>query len=635
MLCSLAIATIGGAACKKKQAAIAELTKADGPVDKQTGAAAWTAAPVGTAFFLGDAARTGDGLAQLRIVSGAQIAMQKHTILRFGGKTDGGGEARIAVEVGAIDLTGTGNYALDIGEVKLSQNGSVRITATGHGPSTVQLVIGKAEVSTLGGETIQLVVDKPVEVGLDVAVKPVPVAADAGVPVDAVVAVADAAVDAPADAGPPAPTSEATIAVDGKRAEIQLAGETKWTPLPAGAGELPKGAKIKLGPGTSAKLVSRGTTLELAGGSRVSIGEDESFVLEAGAGKASMRSESRVDLPGGSITMKGSEAEPAEARLDAGPRETKVSVTRGTGKLAGAPGTELAMSRGETAALLKAGSIRTIEAIPTYFDFRVSAGESFTIHDPKPPTAIQIQFGGKCGGGGIIELASNAQFRTSRVSGGKESANLAVQPGSWAYRLRCTSGASEGNAVAQGRISVVRDSGTRALPKNPPSNSIDADGRVWKISYQSQIPTLIVNYRGATGSSYKLHLAEGGSEQAFDATKPQVTIAGTKLKEGTYTYWFDKDGVKQDKVSTLKIDFDQTAPQVYIESPANGKPWAGDIDVRGAVLPGWTAAVDSVPIPIDGARRFAAKVDKPAGTALAIKLFHAKQGVHYYLRRAK
>jgi hypothetical protein len=112
-------------------------------------------------------------------------------------------------------------------------------------------------------------------------------------------------------------------------------------------------------------------------------------------------------------------------------------------------------------------------------------------------------------------------------------------------------------------------------------------------------------------------------------------VPGSQLREGTYTYWIDRDGVKQDKVSTLTIDFDQTAPQVYIELPINGQPWPGDIDVRGAVLPGWSAAVEAIPIPIDRHRRFIAKVGTPGGNALAIRLSHPVRGVHYYLRRPK
>ena len=83
------------------------------------------------------------------------------------------------------------------------------------------------------------------------------------------------------------------------------------------------------------------------------------------------------------------------------------------------------------------------------------------------------------------------------------------------------------------------------------------------------------------------------------------------------------------------IDFDQSAAQVYIESPPNGQPWNGQSDVRGAVLSGWSASIDGAPLPLDRQQRFQAKVDPPQGNALAIRLAHPERGVHYYLRRAK
>jgi hypothetical protein len=200
--------------------------------------------------------------------------------------------------------------------------------------------------------------------------------------------------------------------------------------------------------------------------------------------------------------------------------------------------------------------------------------------------------------------------------------------------LRCTSHGSEGAAVASGRIAVVRDDGHRPLPKNQGSNDIDADGRNYRISYQSAIPNVVVHMKNP-GAQNKLHLASGGKDQSFDSSASSITVLGTQLHEGTYTYWFERDGVKQERISTLTIDFDQTAPQVYIESPNNGQAWTGDLDVRGAVLPGWTAAVESITIPVDKQRRFAATVGTPEGSALAIRLSHPQHGVHYYLRRQK
>jgi hypothetical protein len=294
------------------------------------------------------------------------------------------------------------------------------------------------------------------------------------------------------------------------------------------------------------------------------------------------------------------------------------------------------MSRGESATLLASGTIRPLEAIPQYFDLRLAAGESATVHDPRPPTAVQFRFGGKCGDGGIVELDRDPRFRTAKISGGTESANHHVRAGTWFYRLRCTAGASEGAAVASGRISVTPDSGTRSLPPKPGVNPFVIDGKPWSYSYQSAIPDLDVTFPG-TAASFRLHLARGGKDLAFESKSTSLRVPGSALSEGAYTYWFERDGVRQDKSNVLKIDFDQTAPQVYIELPVYGRAWgAGDIHVKGAVLPGWVAAVSDVSVPIDPrTRRFDVMVGAPAGNALAIRLAHPQRGVHYFLRRPK
>ena len=198
---------------------------------------------------------------------------------------------------------------------------------------------------------------------------------------------------------------------------------------------------------------------------------------------------------------------------------------------------------------------------------------------------MQFAFGGKCPEGGFIEMDRDARYRTAKVSSGKDAANLMVGAGGWAYRLRCSSGGGDTAAVGSGRIVVLRDAGSRALPKQPAVNEIDADGRNYRISYQSVIPTVAVRTKGA-GAQFRLHIATGGKEQVFDGKGASIKVPGSKLDEGTYTYWLDRDGVKDPKVSTLIIDFDNTAPQVYIQSPINNRPFEDEILVRGAVLPG-------------------------------------------------
>ncbi|MBW8771993.1 MAG: hypothetical protein JF590_01660, partial [Gemmatimonadetes bacterium] len=120
----LLVAVLAG--CKSKPS-IATLEKADGPVERQEADRPWGGAKIGTKYYLGDAARTADGGAQLALAGQARIAMQPHTVLRFGaGKS---GSAQIGVELGAIDLQGAGDYKLDVGDVQIKENGAIRVTA--------------------------------------------------------------------------------------------------------------------------------------------------------------------------------------------------------------------------------------------------------------------------------------------------------------------------------------------------------------------------------------------------------------------------------------------------------------------------------------------------------------------------
>jgi hypothetical protein len=612
------------AACNGSGNPIAVLGSTTGTTSREEHDASqpWKQVQPSARYFLGDAARVLNGTATLDIAGGAaHIVMLDGTILRFGGEP---GKVRIVVEFGAVDVS-TGRYSLAVGGVQLANNSQARITAGNNGQSSVELVIGRGQVESTGLE---------LELGKSTAVDTVPrPPVDAGVR-DAPPPPPDAAPDA--DTAPVPVTSDATIEVTGRRAELLAPGQTAWKPLPAGTAPLAHGSAVRLGPGTTAKLTGGGATLDLATGARVKLADGDALgvALEAGGAQAAATGPAMLGLPGGAIALAGASGAPAETRLDAGARDTKVAIVRGGAKLTGEPGAELGMSRGETAVLTRSGAIRVVEAIPSYFDLRVPAGESFTIHDPRPPAAVQFQFDGKCPDGGIIELDRDARFHTANVSSGRDFANALVTAGSWAYRLRCTSDGAEGAPVASGRLSVVRDDGRRPLPRIQGLNDIEADGRIWRISYQSAIPNLSLRVPNP-GAAHRLHLASAGKEQTFDSRTAVISVPGDQLREGSYTFWIDRDGVKQDKVSTLIIDFDQTAPQVYIESPANGQSWTGDIDVRGAVLPGWSAAVEEIAIPIDRQRRFAAKVGLPTGKALAIRLSHPQRGVHYYLRRPK
>ena len=74
--------------CKDKPAALAELVQISGPpesIERATGAQDWRPAALGTKFYLGDAARTGVGRAQLRLGDTSRLEMDPHTVLRLAG----------------------------------------------------------------------------------------------------------------------------------------------------------------------------------------------------------------------------------------------------------------------------------------------------------------------------------------------------------------------------------------------------------------------------------------------------------------------------------------------------------------------------------------------------------------------
>jgi hypothetical protein len=615
------------AACPRKKPPIAELTKADGPVEHQVSQhTTWASAAIGESFYIGDAARTGDGGADLVLAGSARIAMQPHTVLRFGGSS---GEAKIDVELGEIVLSGGGSYGLQIGDISIGDTSAVRIRANAGRANTVELMVGTAKITTIDGQTQTLKLGELTSIQLGkIKIETVVDAAvpDAAVP-DASVPVADAATSS---------GGEVELEVTGKGAEILSPGETKWTKLPPDQKTLANGTELRLDARTKAKLTARGLTLHLAGGTRARVGDDLVFGMELGTATASIEASTtgKVAVPGGEVGLVAPSNGPGEARIEVNAHgDARVSIVTGSATLTGTDtGATIDLGRGSNATLQKAGTIHPGDVvIPKYFDFRVTIGDTpaFSIHDPAGATAVQFDFNSKCPEGGAIEIDQDARFRTPRVSAGKESANILVKAGGWQYRLRCDSGA----VVGAGHMYIAADAGTRPLPKEPPRFPIDADGRNYRVDYQSLIPNIKIKAPGS-GTGFKLHLATGGTETTFDSPNGSFDVPGKQLKEGEYTFWVDRDAQKS-KISTLKIGFDQTAAQVYIESPVNGAAWGDDIEVSGATLPGWTAKINGSEIPVDrNTRRFHATVAPPTlGNALAIRLSHPQRGVHYYLRR--
>ena len=610
----------------KGDAGLATLTQAaGGAVDRNAGSAAWTGAPIGTSFFLGDSARTADGTAQLRLNNGAMLKMQAHTVLHFGAIA---GRSRLEVQLGAVEVAGKGSYDLDFGKLQLGDQGGVRIVG-GPGHAQIELLLGTGHLESADGAMTELVVGRTFTLDLGHGVVEPPV--DAGI-----VAVPITTIDSGVQAQP---IMVASLTVVGKKAQLQASGEKNWAALPAGDSQQPVGNVVRVGASTTVHATAPdapGVVVDVATGGFLAISPTPMLSMRSGRAVASTNGNPTggpVGLPGGRVTVPGGSSTSFDVD---GKGTATIAATRGGISIDGLTGQHAQLQRGESARLRSDGTIEIIENIPDYFDVLVQAGESFTVHDPKKAAAsVRFDFSGKCPTGGVVEMSRDGSFVQPHTSAASAAANLLVPIGTWQYRVRCSHGGTDGEKVAAGRVTVERDDGRRPLPAKPAKNVIDADGRNYRVVYQTLIPVMEFQWHGASGSSFTLHIAgKGGRPQVMTSSTPSVTVPGSKLNDGDYTYWFEKaDGSQRTKDSTLTIEFDNAAPSGYIEAPMDGQPWAASIGVRGIALPGWTANVDGVDLPVDNQGRFAGTVPAPHANAIAIRLANAQRGVHYYLRR--
>jgi hypothetical protein len=599
---------------------IAQIT---GSVARGPAAGELLPAAVGTKLFLGDYVRTDPhSTALLALEGGGKVAMEPDSTVVLRARD---GRLQLEVGAGAAVLDGEGTYALEMGQVNLV-DGRVRVAATNGKPS-VELVLGHGTLLESGqerrlemGQVVLLDMGKVSVTQVDAAVAP---DAAAVVPVDAAVA----------------PVETVAVEITGDGAEALLPDEKQWTKLPAGAGTLPARAKLRVNAKSSATLTAPGAILALGGGSRVALGEHLAIAIEVGKVVSTIEAGHTVELavPGGTVTPVTTATSGAETRVDVDAKgNTRVAALAGDAKLTGKrPGTPpLELAAGASGLLRAKGNAeRGDTVVPAYFDHELDAAAlpAVTIHDPAGATALRFTFADKCPGTGAVEVDTDSSFRMPRITAGKDAANLLLRAGSWSYRVRC---GGVGTPVASGRIIIIRDRGTRPLPDDPLRFPIDADGRTYRMSYQSRIPDVQIRAKG-TGVSYELHfVAAEGKEQVFKNATGTFVIPGTSLRELTYTFYTLVDG-KKSKVSTLIVGFDQTAAQVYIEAPVDGRAWPAQIEVRGATLPGWTAQIAGTPVPSDpGTRRFHTTIAAPTqARAIAIVLAHAQRGVHVYLRR--
>jgi hypothetical protein len=266
---------------------------------------------------------------------------------------------------------------------------------------------------------------------------------------------------------------------------------------------------------------------------------------------------------------------------------------------------------------------------PDYANLGARAGDSFVVHAPELPVAIAFEFGHKCKGEGVLEIA-----RGKQRARGKGSANLLFPAGARTYTLRCvdvSGGAS--SVVARGTVHALHDAGTRKLPRRAPTSQVDADGRSYTIYYQNQLPEVRVRWPNApSADSYRLDV--DGVPMTLPAA--EHLFRSGSLRDGVHRLTFEAKG-RRSRTASVAVRFDNAAPTASLIAPADRSFAPGaTLAVEGVSLPGWKVGVQGGTIEKDADDRFKGQaVTSAEQPDVAVRLSHPRLGTHYYLRRAQ
>lgn len=254
-------------------------------------------------------------------------------------------------------------------------------------------------------------------------------------------------------------------------------------------------------------------------------------------------------------------------------------------------------------------------------DLVAPAGSSFTIHDPRPPTAVGISVSSACDGPARLIIGSKSTEARGQ-------ANLSVAEGTHKYEVRCLS--NPDIVAKQGTIVILRDTGSKSLPSFTPQASVATDGRRYTVLYQERLPQVTVTWPSAPEAT-QYTLTIGG--RTITSSKPSYTFSS--LPKGTHNLTFAASSTppRKSRVTTVQVAYDHQAPKGRVSEPRGAFDGGREVRVSGQALPGWSVSVDGRSVEVDSQRRFSTQIS-PAGT-LPIAFSHPTHGMHYYLRRPK
>lgn len=609
LACSALVLT----SCRDKS--IAEVLKHKGDLTRDTAATQqkWEPASDGAKLLLGDGLHTGtNGEAVVRLTRGGTLKMPPDTTIRFLATAPGAATPKLAVETGEASIEAeSSEVAIEtsIGTAHIEAGGTLRLAS-----SHVEVSIGTARIDTAGG-AVSLSAGKGYDIAVGGAIVERPVVEDAGAKPPVV------------DAGPPVPTGTGFVVdVHDKGVKKQAKGSATWTAMTDGANDVTPGDVIDVPPGASIELHRGVQHARITGGGKVTIGDEGGALGRASGGRVELdgaAEEARFDVPGGAVVAK-----PGKSHLAAeiSPASTKVTVTTGEGELRGAS-TET-LRAGETATLSNKGVVALAGRQPEKADFTMRAGESIIVRDPRPPTALGVDFSAVCPGAGIVRRG-DVNFR------GDRRANVPMYAGVYPYSVYCVGADGvEEKEAAKGVVTVVADAAKADLPRLPPSTVVDADGRKYTILYQNHLPQVIARWPDAPAGAKGVTVSLDGKKQASEG--PRATLKSGSVGEGTHTLKFETADGKSSPETTLVVKFDNAAPAASLREPADGSFAPTDtVKVAGLVSEGWTVSIGGTPVALDEQQRFSTSATPaPGENAIVLRLSHPQRGVVYYVRHA-
>ena len=525
---------------------------------------------------------------------------------------------------------GTGSYALDVGDVKLAHNGTVRITAKGNGVELIELT-DRRRADQVDGR-LELEVGKSIDLGIEPGRRSTPGSRDA--------AVRDAATDAAGRRASPR-SSDATIEVTGKRAELLRAGRDDVEAAAGGHRRArPRAAQAPARRRHHREADRAAAPRSSSPAARASRSPTATRSLGSSSAARRRRRRPRAARSAARRRRRARRAPPtrlAEARIDVNARDDEGhDAARRRRSSTGASGAELEMSRGETASLAKAGTIRASRRSRATSTSSVAGRRDRSRPRSEGADRAAVRVRRQVPDGGIIEMDHDARFRTAKVSGGKDSANMLRRRRQLGVPAALHAGRQRGRRRS-------RPAGSRRARRRPPPAAEDPAAQRHRrrrphlrISYQSADPERRASTSKSPGADAQAPPRDRRQRGDVRQREAGDQRAGQQAaRRARYTYWFDRDGVKQDKVSTLMIDFDQTAAQVYIESPTNGAAVGAAISTSRRRAAGLDRRRRGDRDPDRQAAPVHGEGGSPTGKALAIRLSHPQRGVHYYLRRPK